>query len=533
MVNGQTNVPMELAFTVPDALWDAEIDVDFTGPEGDAWRVPAFWAGGEQWRVRFAAPKPGRYAYRTEFADETLHGQTGELEIAPYDGDNDLYRHGRLRIAESKRTLEHADGKPFFWLGDTWWMGLTKRLDWPHGFKSLAEDRASKGFSLVQIVAGPLPDFDAEYATWDPQQANEAGWPWEQDWARINPEFYDLADRRIIHLVEQGLVPCIVSMWGFYLPFMGIERVKKHWRNLIARYGAYPVVWCVCGEVELPTYSHLSRSDTLEAEKADQTAGWKEVAGYLRNLDPYHHVTTIHPAWAQSGRDAILDDSLIDLDMLQTSHGGHGILGRTVDRVHESNDKTPRMPVVNGEPCYEGIMGTAWQEMQRFVFWTSIMSGSAGHTYGAQGMWAMSSRDEPFKGSTMNWGDGFWQDVMHYPGSAQVGLGRRFLERYPWWQFEPRIEPEVQDRRSFAVGIPGKVAVFYLTGQWADPKFRGVQGTRLSIETVARYRAYFFNPRTGADVDAGVVTPDADGFWPVPPKPSMDDWVLVLDTERQ
>lgn len=523
MVNGQTNVSVEIAFDVPWAGWDTEVDVTFSGPDGDEWRVPAFWAGGDQWRVRFAAPKPGRYAYRGA-------GLSGEIEAAPYEGDNPLYRHGHLRVAENHRTLEHADGTPFFWLGDTWWMGLTKRLDWPQGFQALTQDRVNKGFSLIQIVAGPLPDFDAEYATWDPQQANEAGWPWTQDWARINPEFYDRADERIIHLVESGLVPCIVSMWGFYLPFMGIDRVRKHWRNLVARYGAYPVVWCVCGEVELPTYSHLSRTATLEDEKAAQIKGWSEVARYLREIDPYHHVTTIHPAWAQSGRDALADDSLIDLDMLQTSHGGHAILGPTVDRVNKSNANAPRMPVVNGEPCYEGIMGTAWQEMQRFVFWTSIMSGSAGHTYGAQGIWAMSSRDEPFAGSTMNWGDGFWQDVMHYPGSTQVGLGRRLLERYPWWQFEPRQEPEAEKlgRQTFGMGIPGKVALFYLAGQWVDQKFAGVQGTRIKIESGARYRAYFLNPRTGADLDAGEVTPDTDGLWPVPQKPSMDDWVLVL-----
>ena len=523
MVNGRTNVPVEIAFQVTDD----EVDVIFEGPGGE-WPVPAFRAGGGEFRVRFSTPTPGRYTYRMP------DGKVGELDIAPYDGENPLYRHGRLRVAQNRRTLEHADGTPFFWLGDTWWMGLTKRLDWPDGFASLAADRVAKGFSLIQIVAGPLPDFDSEDATWHPQQANEAGWSWERGWADINPEFYNLADRRIAHLVESGLVPCVVSMWGFYLPFMGIERVKRHWRNLIARYGAYPVVWCLCGEIELPTYSHLGKPD-LEPEKAAQIAGWTEVARYLRETDPYHHPITVHPAWAQSGREAIADESLIDIDMLQTSHGGHGILPGTVERVIASNERTPLMPVVNGEPCYEGIMGTAWQEMQRFVFWTSITSGSAGHTYGAQGIWAMSSRDEPFVGSTASWGDGFWQDVMHYPGSAQVGLGRRILERYHWWRFEPLREPEVEalGRPSFATGIPGEVMLFYLAGQWADGRFAGVQGTRISVEPGSHYRATFIDPRTGADKDAGPVTPDEDGKWRVPSKPTMDDWVLVLEDKSR
>ena len=102
---------------------------------------------------------------------------------------------------------------------------------------------------------------------------------------------------------------------------------------------------------------------------------------------------------------------------------------------------------------------------------------------------------------------------MHYQGSAQVGLGRRFLERYAWWLFEPI---QVSDRPSFGMGIPGKVAVFYLAGQWADQKFAGVQGKRIEIEPGARYRAYFFDPRTGKDVAIGPVEHDPDGFWLVP-----------------
>jgi hypothetical protein len=41
---------------------------------------------------------------------------------------NPFYTHGPIRVAASHRHFEHADGTPFFWLGDTWWMGLTERL---------------------------------------------------------------------------------------------------------------------------------------------------------------------------------------------------------------------------------------------------------------------------------------------------------------------------------------------------------------------------------------------------------------------
>ena len=45
----------------------------------------------------------------------------------------------------------YDDGKPFFWLGDTGWE-LFHRLDRGQATRYL-EDRASKGFTVIQAVA--------------------------------------------------------------------------------------------------------------------------------------------------------------------------------------------------------------------------------------------------------------------------------------------------------------------------------------------------------------------------------------------
>ncbi|NQT54540.1 DUF4038 domain-containing protein, partial [bacterium] len=246
----------------------------------------------------------------------------------------------RLRVADSRRTFEHADGSPFLWLADTWWMGLTKRLDWPEGFQGLVADRVRKGFSTVQIVAGPLPDFCATKATWDPQQANEAGWPWEPEFARINPAFYDRADERLIYMIEQGLMPSIAAMWGYYLPFMGVERCKQHWRYLVARYGAYPVTWCLCGECTMPTYAHHGPERDAKAEL--QLVGWTEVARYLRGIDPYRNLLAVHPSCNVLGRQSLTDESLSDFDMLQTGHGGYYSLINSVAAMQAATRRQPR-----------------------------------------------------------------------------------------------------------------------------------------------------------------------------------------------
>src|SRR5205085_1301284 len=49
-----------------DPFNEVELDVDFYDANGtEIQRVPAFWAGDQTWRVRYAAPAPGRYTYRT------------------------------------------------------------------------------------------------------------------------------------------------------------------------------------------------------------------------------------------------------------------------------------------------------------------------------------------------------------------------------------------------------------------------------------------------------------------------------------
>ena len=238
----QANVMVELPFTASrtyrDPFNEVRLDVIFTDPDGHELRVPAFWAGRNLWKVRYASSIVGTHRFRTDYADATdtgLHGITGRIEVVPYTGHNPLYVHGPLRVAENRRYLEHVDGTPFFWLGDTWWMGLCHRLHWPDEFKTLTADRVAKGFTVVQIVAGLYPDMPP----FDPRGANEAGFPWEADYARIRPEYFDAADQRLGHLVDSGLTPCIVGAWGYFLPMMGVEKAKQHWRYLIARYGAW------------------------------------------------------------------------------------------------------------------------------------------------------------------------------------------------------------------------------------------------------------------------------------------------------
>src|SRR3712207_2196289 len=59
-------------------------------------------------------------------------------------------RHGRVRVSPGRTHLVHADGTPFFFLGDTAWNGalLSNEGDWGR----YLDDRAAKGFTAIQVV---------------------------------------------------------------------------------------------------------------------------------------------------------------------------------------------------------------------------------------------------------------------------------------------------------------------------------------------------------------------------------------------
>jgi hypothetical protein len=526
-----TNVATEFEFasgkTYADPFNEVELDVVFNGPDGGAWRVPAYWAGGNEWRVRFAPPRPGAYTFAsvcTDSGNADLHGRAGSLVAQPYAGDNALLARGFPQVAPDQRHFQNADGTPFFWLADTWWMGLCKRLTWPDDFQTLAADRVAKGFTVVQIVAGLYPDMPM----FDPRGANEAGYPWAEDFSRINPAYFDMADLRLRWLVRCGIAPCIVACWGYFLPWMGVDRLKQHWRNLVARYAAYPVFWCLAGEGTMPYYL----SEDKEGDRAKQKAGWTEIGRYVRAIDPYRHPITIHPT--DAGRDQVEDPSVLDFDFLQTGHSGHESVPNTVRSIRKAVDRAPAMPSLVSEVCYEGILESSREEIQRFMFWSSLLSGAAGHTYGANGLWQLNNPGQPFGPSPhgSSWGDIPWQEASQLPGSQQLGLAKRLLEGYAWWRLEPRqewIEPSASEKdylHPYCAAIPGGAHFVYLprpVAVWSQPHLvKGLDPARV-------WQAMLVNPKNGHQTALGRIDVAADGTWRIPILPLIQDWIVVVE----
>lgn len=469
---------------------DVEVDAVFTMGERQ-WRVPAFWDGGGTWKVRFAPPQPGEYRYTFVASDadnRDFAAPARTLRVRPYAGDNPLLRHGFLRVAADARHFEHADGTPFLWLGDTQWKCLSRRLPFAE-FQELAADRRAKGFSVVQIVCGPYPD----EGPWEERWENEGGKPYlTRDFRAVNPEYFRFADRRLMHLVEQGLVPAIVGGWGRGdcdgMALAGLPGIKRHWRNLVARYGALPTVWIVGGESEGPA--------------------WTEVAELVKRLDAHARPRTMHPH--ASGRSAVTDEAAIDFDMLQTGHGGFAAAVAAIPKVEAALARQPAMPVLIGEFCYEGHMQLAYDDAQRHGFWASMLRGAAGLTYGAAGVWHASVPGDP--GLNRVYDLTTWREGCGLPGSRQLGLGKQLLASLPWARFQPR--PDWAEDGVFAAGIPGEARVHYQPRRglydWRGIVVRG-------LEPGVVYRASYFDPIRGGRHELGRWLRPDDAMAPIQP----------------
>ena len=502
---------------------DAELSGVFMSAEGQEIRVPGFWAGGNVWKLRFAPPTEGVWRLRTVCSDESnegLHGRTEEIGVAPYTGDNDLLERGRLRVSEDRRHLEYGDGTPFFWLADTWWMGLCDRLSWPDDFKELTADRVRKGFNVIQIVAGLYPDMPPTY---DERGANEAGFPLNPDHSIVNPAYFDMADLRIAHLVHSRLAPAILFCWGYWLLELGEEKMRRFIRYVVARWGAHPVVWCMAGEGTMPYY--LSKDKVRDA--ALQREGWTRMARFLREIDGHGSLVTIHPPTGY-GRDQVEDDSLLDFEWLQTGHSGYLSLGNNVEHVLAAAARRPRMPVLVSEANYEGIRGMAWQDVQRISFWSAVLSGSCGYSYGANGIWQVNLPAKPFGPSPhdRSWGDMPWQDAASLAGSGQIGAAARFLRGLPWHALESHPEwvgkPASKENAYMGAFCAGTedLRIVYVPNQWMPPRVLGLPaGSRWSVE--------YFNPVDGTTEDMGVAVAEDEGTFALKSPEVMHDWVYV------
>lgn len=428
----------------------------------------------------------------------------------------------RLRVSDNRRFLVTADGRPFFWLGDTAWE-LFHRLDRDEAGHYL-RDRASKGFTVIQAVALAerdglnTPDANGNV----PFENHDPARPVDAYWLHID-EVIALAN-------SLGLIVALLPTWGdkwnqkhgsgpeIFTP----ENAAAYGEWLGRRYRDAGLVWVLGGDrpVENDTHRAIIR----------------EIAAGLQRGDDGAHLRTFHSQGACGSAEFFHDEPWLDFNFRQNGHAVD-YTGR-YDRTRADYDRTPVKPVLDGEPVYEDIgidfnaarHGHAGAvDVRRALYW-NLFTGACGHTYGHNSVWQMwAPGREPVLDPLMS-----WREALDRPGAGQMQHARRLLESRP---FLTRIPDQaVLAPHPLPNVIPGAGRMFFAATRDADGGYAMVYApvgrafsVNTSLVTGRRLRAWWFNPRDGSAtlIDEANNTGER-GFTP-PDEGEAIDWVLVID----
>ena len=530
---GTVNVVVELALVAVNAypvpLVDVIVTAAFTSDaSGAVVSRGAFFDGGGVFRVRFAPPSAGTWRWRTSSTvtnDTGLHGVTGAIAVAPYAGANPLYAHGFMRASADGRRLEHGDGTPFRWLGDTRWMAADLELGRPCNapanascgagpaavFDLIVADRLAKNFTVFQTY------FHGDQSLW---------WEDPGTWSRINASsFQTRLDPMLDALAARGTLAALgvgLHEMSVAMPADALTRLGAY---TAARYGAHPLVWITAQEVNAPNANasawaivaeQLYYGSQQQPLSAHMWVGPNSSAPFAPVFEygdkPWH-------AWFAT----------------QGGHTGMGVRTKAHYKAYwdfRSPLTGAPVPFLEAEAMYENIIcgpRFAFANDTRIAAWKASLCGSLGFTYGAAAVWLFKYDLADQTGEAYNPNTWWWPNLA-LPGSTQVGLmstwlagvwGGRLAEVTPRFS-DPAWCDFADDEATVLATVADDIFVVYSYGAGtALGELRGL--------AQATYAGAWLDTRTGAAVPlAAPVQPDSSGAWQITAKPSADDYALVL-----
>jgi hypothetical protein len=504
---------------------EASLTVTFTSPKGDAVKIPGFWDGAKTWRVRFIPTQPGSWKFETTCSDTKnagLHQQSGSFTAGAASGSNRFAQHGPVEVTPDGRSFQHADGTPFFWLGDTAWNGplLSSTTEWDQYLK----ERSRQKFDAVQWVSTQFraaPDGDAK------KQLAFTG----TDKIVINPAFFQRLDEKVDALNKAGLLNVPVLLWaiqgggnpkvnpGVTLPEPQAILLARY---MVARWSGNASAWILAGDGD------------YRGEKAEK---WKRIGRAVFN-DIAHGPVTMHPGGMQWVWKEFIEEKWYGYVGFQSGHGDDDKTLRWITEGPLTDDwaKLPHKPMVNLEPPYENHIAYqskkphSPENVRRAVYWSLLCEPTAGVTYGGHGVWGWDDGTRP---PTDHPGTGTpqpWQKALTMPGAEQMAHVIDFFTSVDWWKLRPAPvaivnNPGTQTPAKYIAAAKSddrNLMVVYV------PEDRTVEVKLDSMPTSPNVT--WLNPRTGEKSPAvAVVTASTCQF----PTPAEGDWVLFMKMDKK
>ena len=451
--------------------------------------------------------------------------------MQPYPPSVD-FAHGSLKVSSNGRFLQHADGTPLFWLGDTAWE-MCQRLKREETDLFL-ETRRRQRFNVIQVVAlaefnglrtpnryGELPLIDL-----DPDKPNDAYFK-HVDWV------IDLVASKGLYI---GLLPTwgdkvVRDAWGEG-PIVFDEQKAGRWGEWLARrYAGRPnVIWILGGDRPA-----IWRGREEEVCHDDCRPIWRAMAAGIKTATRGSALMSFHPSGGANNRTSrdMHHEIWLDFNMMQSGHGsGHDV--PVWDFVTEDYALSPAKPTLDAEPNYEDHPVNPWPTWDaqfgyyrdhdvRKQLYRSVFAGACGVTYGHHAVWQFF--DAALR-PVVNHADRPWQAALERPGAHQVRHLRALMESKPYFS---RI-PDQSILVSAAGQGPNHVrATRDSEGRYALIYVPNTQTVTVHMSAVKGRTAQvsWFDPRTGETRALGEYAPTGTRFFLTPV--IGPDWVLVLE----
>jgi hypothetical protein len=422
-----------------------------------------------------------------------------------------------LRLAANRRHFVHADGAPFFWLADTCWSGPMQSTmeEW----EDYLRVRAGQRFNTVQFVA--MRFISAPYGDRDGEMGFSGA-----DRVAINAGFFQRMDRKIDAINRAGLLAVPALLWAAEWSTPAVNRANPgSWlaedqcvrlaRYIVARWGSHHVVWILPGD------AHYGG----EAAPRWQRIG-RAVFGGRR-----HAPVTLHPAGRHWYGADFRHEDWLELIGYQSCHFGSDDWLQWHVHGEPATDwrAEPARPIINIEPCYEYHVDqsdltrrfTAF-DVRRAVYWSLLVSPTAGVTYGGHGVWGWDDGvrppiNHPNTGIPLP-----WREALQMPAAWQMAHVAALFESIEWWRLLPAPEMVLEQPGRQQVGRT-IVAARTEAGDLAVVYAPDTATITLAADALQPGRsATWFNPRTGARCAARA----ENGVFPAPV--ASEDWVLLL-----
>jgi len=434
----------------------------------------------------------------------------------------------KLLVSENRRFLVEKGGRPFFYLADTAWE-LFHRSTREDADRYL-EDRAKKGFTVIQVVALAEMDGLNEPNAYGhrPLVNNDPTHPDVKEGAAN--DYWDHVDYVLNKAESLGLRIALLptwsdkwakGKWGVGPEIFTPENARTYGEWLGRRYRSKALIWIVGGD----------RPIENDQQKAIVTA----LALGLREGDGGEHLITFHPPGGRSSSQWFHDAAWLDVNMRQNGHSPEykSYAGTLADY-----QRTPTKPVFDGEPIYEDhpvsfkaadFGHSIAADVRRPLYW-DLFNGAFGHTYGHHSIWQMyQSGRVPVNGPLMP-----WTEALDAPGARQMQYGRWLMESRPYLTRIP--DPSLVVTQEPATAWPGAGVYHFAATRDESGSYAMIYAPvgrkftlRLDALAGTTLRGWWYNPRDGSAQLIGEFAKSAERTFTSPNPGEFLDWVLVID----